>query len=82
MRDTAAEGVRCVFEMNEYISIRLDTETDKQVNVWVIAHGANDDDYANAELSTDSEGFAALWTLERVDDPGLPGEIHTPYQVI
>ena len=75
-KDPSTEGIRCVFELNEYVEFRLDTDVNKSIEVWVITHGAYDGDYAEAKFSEEMNGYRTKWNLEKNAEAGNWGEFY------
>ncbi len=70
----AAEGIRCVFELNEYVGGMPDTDADR-VELYVLRHRDDQKSYESAAFSEETAGFAALCVMERGGD-GSWGEFY------
>ncbi len=59
----AAQGVRCIFELNEWVEVTPDTDAEEGLAVWVFRHKEDPKAYRSAALSEEAEGFAAYCEL-------------------
>ena len=70
--DPAVEGIRCIFELNEWVEITPDTDAQDGLAVWVFRHREDPEEYRSAALSDESDGFAAYCELP-FDPDAEPG---------
>lgn len=68
----AAEGVRCIFELNEWVEVTPDTAAEDGLALWVFRHREDPAAYGSASLSEEAEGFAAYCELP-FDPDAEPG---------
>ncbi len=67
-RDLSAENIRCIFELNEWVSVYLDTDKGTGISVWAIAH---DDDAVYDEktvFSDEMKGYAQVCELNASEE--------------
>ena len=62
-REAGTTGIRCIFQLNEWVEIYPETDAKEGLGVWVFARRENPDEYKTAQLSEDAEGFAAYCDL-------------------
>ena len=63
-KDPAATGVRCIFELNEWVDVYPDTDAESGLAVWVFRHTDDADAYKDAKLSEEFPGFVAFCELQ------------------
>ena len=66
-RAPAAEGIRCIFELNEYVSGTPDTDAGA-ILVYVLQHREDQKSYETARFSDEMSGFVALYNMEQRED--------------
>lgn len=59
----AAQGIRCIFELNEWVEITPDTAAEDGLAVWVFRHREDPEAYRSAVFSEEADGFAAFCDL-------------------
>ncbi len=64
-RIPGTEGVRCIFELNEYVAGIPDTDAETGLEVYVLLHREDQTFYETAQFSEETPGFAALYRMER-----------------
>ena len=57
------EGIRCIFDLDEWVDVRPDTDAEDGLAVWVFRHKEDPKAYLNAALSEEADGFAAYCEL-------------------
>ena len=62
-KDPAAEGIRCVFELNEWVEVTPDTDAKDGLGVWVFRHKEDPNQYLDTALSEETDGYAAYCDL-------------------
>ena len=67
-KPAAVEGIRCIFELNEYVQITPDTDQKEGLQVWVFQHKDDPAFYETAAFSDEKPGFVQFFEL-RVEDP-------------
>ena len=66
----AKQGIRCVFELNEYVGFIPDTDLTYGITVWVFSHKENQSYYNTCAFSDLTPGFAERCILRfDTDDP-------------
>jgi len=71
-KDPALDGVRCIFELNEWVDFYPDTDKTAGIEVWVFAHKGNANVYKDAEFSMNMDGYIINLSLMKDEDPDLP----------
>ncbi len=66
--DYSTDGIRCIFELSEWVEIYLDTDEKDNLEVWVLKNGENRDGYGSVDFSDEMPGFAARLELEYPED--------------
>lgn len=66
-REPATEGIRCIFELNEWVEFYPDTDVQENLRVWVIRHGAEPRNYETETFSDQMPGFVQYCDL--ANDP-------------
>ena len=61
--EPAAEGIRCIFELNEWVEVTPDTDVQEGLAVWVFSHREDPDAYKSAAFSEETPGFAGYCEL-------------------
>ena len=64
----ANDGLRCIFELNEYVEFYLDTDSEDNIEVWAFKHKADQNEYLNETYSTSSEEIRGFCALQRPED--------------
>ena len=73
--DPAADGIRCIFELSEWIDVYLDTDVKEGLQVWAFEHKKDLSYYADAKFSDETPGFRAVCDLNKNED-GLWGSFY------
>lgn len=71
-KDPALDGVRCIFELNEWVDFYPDTDKTAGIEVWVFEHKGNANVYRDAEFSMNMDGYIINLSLMKDEDPDLP----------
>ena len=72
-KDPAVDGVRCVFELNEWVEICPEAGMESGLKCWVFRHKDDHAFYRDNPVSEDTEGFAQVCVLNKdPDDATLP----------
>ncbi len=72
-KEPATEGIRCIFELNEYVCVTPDTD-ETEIKLYVLGH--RDPDSYKEEVTDDPEkGCVAVFDMER-DEDGSWGEFY------
>ena len=68
------KGIRCIFELNEWVEVYPDPDNVASLAVWVFAHRDDPTEYAGIVLSEETEGYAAFCDLPAApeDQEGAP----------
>jgi hypothetical protein len=75
-KDPGTEGIRCIFELNEWVEIYPDTDAADDLKVWVLKHGENGNSYEDVKFSDEMPGFAAELSLEYSDEESPWGSFY------
>lgn len=59
---TAKEGIRCVFELNEYFGCTLDTDATYGIKVYILNHRDDQKYYETAQYTDLMPGFVNVYT--------------------
>ena len=70
----ATEGIRCIFELNEYVGVLLDTEAGS-VSAYVLEHRDDQSSYEKTDFSAPYDDFFAVFDSEP-DEDGPRGEFY------
>ena len=71
-KPAAADGIRCIFELNEYVACTLDTELQSGIDLFVFYHRDDPEFYETAAFSDETPGFLAAAYLERGEEGWNP----------
>lgn len=66
--EPAAEGFRCVFELNEWVECYPDTDAAEGLTCWVLKRRADPAAYESERFSEETEGFVLSQALEKSPD--------------
>ena len=69
-KDPAADGVRCIFELNEWVGIYPDTTVESGLQCWVFGHRDDPAYYRDNPVSEDTQGFVQVCDLNRDPEDG------------
>lgn len=61
--ETATEGIRCIFELNEWIEFYPETDADYGIKVWIIKHKDDQSYYLKNKIRDLTPGFVQLGEL-------------------
>ena len=64
----ATEGIRCIFELNEWVEFYPDTAMTDGIEVWVFEHKDDLGAYENGKISMDMKGFVISLSLIKEED--------------
>ncbi len=64
-KEPSPEGIRCVFELNEWLEFYPDLASGDALTVWIFRHREDWQSYAGAALSEEAEGFAGRCDLAK-----------------
>ena len=67
-KDPATEGLRCIFELNEYVDFYLESDAGYDLKVWVLKHRDDQSYYETAQFSDQMPDFASYVTLHSPED--------------
>lgn len=71
-RDTKTEGIRCIFELNEWMEFYPDTDADYGLKVWIIEHKDDASYYQKNKVTDLTPGFKQYCELYH-DTEAEPG---------
>lgn len=73
----AKEGIRCVFELNEYFGCTLDTDATYGIKVYILKHRDDQKSYETTQYSDLMPGFVNLYTpVFDPDENAWTGELY------
>ena len=72
----STEGIRSVFELNEWISFYPETDQSSGIRVWIMEHRDDPSAYEAMTFSEETPGFAAFCDLTKGDDGNPWGEVY------
>ena len=76
-KPAATEGIRCIFELNEYFMCTPDTDTTYGIRVYILKHRDDQEYYETAQYSDLMPGFVNLYYLDyNSDDKCWDAEIY------
>ena len=67
-RPAAAEDIRCIFELNEWVEVFPDTAEKKGIRLWVMKHREDQKSYEKAVFSDMAPDFVTYLDLEENAD--------------
>ena len=73
-KEPATEGIRCIFELNEYVEVLLDTEAGS-VSAYVLEHRDDQSSYGKTDFSAPYDDFFAAFISEP-DEDGYTGTFY------
>ena len=73
-KEPATEGIRCVFELSEYVCVTPDTD-ETRVSVYVFKHREDQSSYGKTDLSDPGDDCVTVFDSER-DEDGYWGEFY------
>ena len=73
-KEPATEGIRCVFELDEYVGVTPDTD-ETRVSVYVFKHREDQSSYGKTDLSDPGDECVTVFESERNED-GYWGEFY------
>lgn len=76
-KPAATEGIRCIFELNEYFMCTPETDTTYGIRVYILKHRDDQEYYETAQYSDLMPGFVNLYYLDyNSDDKCWDAEIY------
>ena len=69
-KEPSTDSIRCVFLLNEWISVTLDDEAPDEVQVYVFKFVDDLSLYKDVDFNGDIEGYVAMATLTRPEEEG------------
>ena len=73
-KEPATEGIRCVFELSEYVCVTPDTD-ETRMSVYVFKHREDQSSYEKIDLSDPGDECVTVFESER-DEDGYWGEFY------
>lgn len=61
----ATEGIRCIFELNEYVAGIPDTDVTSGISVYVLKHREDQTSYEKERFSDETAGFVYRYEMEQ-----------------
>ncbi|MBR6321560.1 MAG: hypothetical protein IKR59_01710 [Lachnospiraceae bacterium] len=69
-KPTATEGIRCIFELNEYVGFIPDTDATYGIRVWILEHREDQKFYETTKFADQMPGFVQYCDLHfDTDEP-------------
>ena len=69
-KDPATEGIRCIFELNEWVEFYPDTDMNEGITVWVFEHKDDLGAYERETVSMSMKGFVISLSLLKEEEEG------------
>lgn len=63
-KPASTTGIRCIFELNEYVSVIPSTSVTSGLKVYVLKHREDPASYETEKFSEETPGFAALYEMD------------------
>lgn len=64
-KPASTEGIRCIFELHEWVEIYPDTEQTSGIRLWVFEHREDQTSYEKLTFSDVAKGFITYQSLEK-----------------
>ena len=64
----STEGIRCIFELNEWVSAHPDTDVNSDLKMYILKHTDDQKAYETAEFSDTMTGLAGIYNMELNED--------------
>ena len=72
--DSSVEGIRCIFELNEWVEFYPDTDVGYALRVWILRHRDDQEYYNTCKFSDLMPNFAQYCDLHYPEDAENPDE--------
>ncbi len=67
-KSPSTEDIRCIFELNEWVDVYLDTDAESGLKCWTFRHQDEPEFYLDNTVSEDAEGFVQVCELSKNPD--------------
>lgn len=75
-KEPAAEGIRCIFELNEWITVNLDTDIESGISIYVFKHNEEAGNYEELIYQDNLPGLVTIFTPEKNEEYNNWGEFY------
>ena len=73
-REKGTDGIRCIFQMNEWVEFYPDTDATYGIKVWILEHREDQKSYETTQFSDLMPGFVQYCDLRYPEDEENPDE--------
>lgn len=73
-REKGTDGIRCIFQMNEWVEFYPDTDATYGIKVWILEHREDQGSYETTQFSDLMPGFVQYCDLRYPEDVDNPDE--------
>ena len=73
-REKGTDGIRCIFQMNEWVEFYPDTDATYGIKVWILEHREDQKSYETTQFSDLMPGFVQYCDLRYPEDAENPDE--------
>ena len=73
-KDKSTDGIRCIFQLNEWVEFYPDTDANYGIKVWILEHREDQSSYETTEFSDLMPGFVNYCELRYPEDEENPDE--------
>jgi len=73
-KEKGSDGIRCVFELNEWVEFYPDTDAKYGLRVWILTHREDQSSYETTQFSDLMPGFVNYCDLHYPEDEENPEE--------
>ena len=73
-REKGTDGIRCIFQMNEWVEFYPDTDATYGIRVWILEHREDQKSYETTQFSDLMPGFVQYCDLRYPEDSENPDE--------
>lgn len=73
-REKGTDGIRCIFQMNEWVEFYPDTDATYGIKVWILEHREDQRSYETTQFSDQMPGFVQYCDLRYPEDEENPDE--------
>lgn len=73
-REKGTDGIRCIFQMNEWVEFYPDTDATYGIKVWILEHREDQRSYETTQFSDLMPGFVQYCDLRYPEDVDNPDE--------
>lgn len=73
-KEKGTDGIRCIFQMNEWVEFYPDTDATYGIKVWILEHREDQRSYETTQFSDQMPGFVQYCDLRYPEDEEYPDE--------